>query len=71
MGMMETGLHKGPVHFNCFLDFTLSLRDQHILDALALNIQLDDSFTNMKDIVFNITFIYRVHYICIYTNLIV
>ena len=33
MGMMESGLHKGPVHFNCFPDFTLSLRDPHILKA--------------------------------------
>ncbi|XP_028067517.1 zinc finger MYM-type protein 1-like [Camellia sinensis] len=42
MGMMETGLNKGPVHFNCFPDFTLSLRDPHILKALTLNIQLHD-----------------------------
>ena len=69
MGMMETGLHKGPVHFNYFPDFTLSLRDPHILDALTLNIQLNGSFTNMKDKVHNIALIYRVHYKCIKTNL--
>ena len=49
MGMMETGFHKGPVYFNCFPDFTLSLRDLRILDALTLNIQLLGSFTNMKE----------------------
>ena len=24
MGMMESGLHKDPVHYSCFPDFTLS-----------------------------------------------
>ena len=69
MGMMETSFHKGLVHFNCFPDFTLSLRDPHKLDALTLNIQLHGSFTNMKENVHNIALIYRVHYKCIKTNL--
>ena len=69
MGMMETGLHRGPVHFNCFPDFTLSLRDPYILDVLTLNIQLNGSFTNMKEKVHNIALIYRIYYKCIKTNL--
>ena len=39
MGIMESSLHNGPIHFDCYLDFTLSLSDPHILKALTLNIQ--------------------------------
>ena len=69
MGMIESGLHKGPVHFNCFPNFTLSLRDPHILKGLTLNIQLFGEFTNMLESVHNIALIYRIYYKCIKTNL--
>ena len=69
MGMMESGLHKGLVHFNCFSDFTLSLRDPHILKALTQNIQLSGEYTNIVESTHNIALIYRIYYKCIKTNL--
>ena len=39
LGMMETSLHKGPVYFNCFPNFALSLSSRNIMDALTLNIK--------------------------------
>ena len=36
IGMPESNLHDGPIHFNCFPDFTLSLSVLHILKAIIL-----------------------------------
>ncbi|KAL7201458.1 hypothetical protein ACSBR1_033209 [Camellia fascicularis] len=66
---MESGLHKGPVHFNCFPDFTLNLRDPHILQVLILNIQISGTFTKMLGGAHSIALIYRIYYKCIKTNL--
>ena len=42
--MMETSLHKGPIYFNCYPNFALSLFDRNIMDALTLNIKTDDYY---------------------------
>ena len=34
--LRETSLHKGPVYFNCYPNFALSLFDRNIMDALTL-----------------------------------
>ena len=39
LGMMETSLHNGPVYFNCYPNFALSLSDRNIMDALILNVK--------------------------------
>ena len=69
MGVMESGLHDGPVHFNCFPDFTLSLSDPHILKALTLNIKTAGQITNIHGGSHALVLIYRVYYISIKTNL--
>ena len=39
LGVIESSLSNGPVHFDCYPDFTVSLSDPHILKTLTLNIQ--------------------------------
>ncbi|CAL9012510.1 unnamed protein product [Prunus brigantina] len=39
LGMIESSLCNGPVHFDCYPDFTVSLNDPHILKTLTLNIK--------------------------------
>ena len=39
VGTIQTSLSCGPVHFNCFPNFTVSLHDPHIMKALTLNIK--------------------------------
>ena len=63
MGVMESSLHDGPVHFNCYPDFTLSLSDPHILKALELNIITAGQITNMHDGSHAIALIYIYIYI--------
>ena len=67
--MMESGLHQGPVHFNCFPDFTLSFHDPHILKALTLNIQVSGACTRILGGAHSIALIYRIYYKYIKTNL--
>ena len=69
LGVMESGLHDGPVHFNCYPDFTLSLSDPHILKALTLNIKTAGQITNMHDGSHTLALIYRIYYKCIKSNL--
>ena len=69
MGMLESSLHDGPVHFNCFLDFTLTLSGLHILKAVTLNIKISRAFTNMIEGSHSIALIYRIYYKCMKTNL--
>ncbi|KAL0008795.1 hypothetical protein SO802_010297 [Lithocarpus litseifolius] len=39
LGTIETSLSSGPVHFDCFPDFTVHLHDLHVIKALTLNIK--------------------------------
>ena len=39
LGMVQSNLENGPVYFNCYPNFTLSLHDPHILSALMLDLQ--------------------------------
>ena len=39
LGMVQSNLENGPVYFNCYPNFTLSLHDPHILLALMLDLQ--------------------------------
>jgi len=38
LGVIEATMHDGPVYFDCFPDFTVSLSDSHILKVLTLSI---------------------------------
>ena len=39
LGTIETSLSGGPVHFNCFPNFTVHLHSPHVMKALTLNIK--------------------------------
>ena len=69
LGIMESSLHNGPVHFDCFLDFTLSLNDPHLLKALTLNIKTAGEITQMLEGSQPIALIYRIHYKTMKTNI--
>ena len=60
LGTVETSLCNGPIYFDCHPNFTVSLRDQNILDALTINIKTD----NYKMIAGSlpVSLIYRIHY---------
>ncbi|KAL0010431.1 hypothetical protein SO802_005539 [Lithocarpus litseifolius] len=67
LGTIETSLSGGPVHFNCFPNFTVDLHDEHIMKVLTLNIKSHD--TLMVQGASQIDMIYRIYYKCCRTNL--
>ena len=67
LGMMETSLHNGPVYFNCYPNFALSLSDRNIMDALTLNVKMDGYY--MKEGSKPLTIIYRIYYKLMKTTL--
>ena len=69
LGIIESSLHNGPVHFDCFPDFTLSLNDPHLLKALTLNIKTAGEITQMLEGSQPIALIYRIHYKTMKTNI--
>ena len=64
---METSLHKGPVYFNCYPNFSLSLSDRNIMDALTLNVKTDGYY--MKEGLEPLAIIYRIYYKLMKTTL--
>ena len=58
--MMETSLHNGPVYFNCYPNFALSLSDRNIMDALTFNVKTDSYY--MKEGSEPLAIIYRIYY---------
>ena len=67
LGTIETSLSSGPVHFNCFPDFTIHLYDPHVMKAFTLNIKTHG--TLMVQGASQIALIYRIYYKCLRTNL--
>ena len=66
---MESSLHNRLVHFNCFPDFTLSLNDHNLLQALTLNIKIAGEITQILEGSQPLALIYRIHYKTMKTNL--
>ena len=67
LGTIETSLSSGPVHFNCFPNFTIHLHDPHVTKALTLNIKIHG--TLMVQGASQIALIYRIYYKCLRINL--
>ena len=67
LGVVQSSLSSGPVHFDCFPNFTVSLHDPYVLKALTLNIKTSSTF--MIEGTKQLALIYRVYYKCIKTNL--
>ena len=59
-GLSETSLHNGPVYFNCYPNFALSLSDRNVMDDLTLNVKTDGYY--MKDGSEPLAIIYRIYY---------
>ncbi|CAL9004307.1 unnamed protein product [Prunus brigantina] len=60
LGMIESSLCNGPVHFDCYPDFTVSLNDPHILKTLTLNIKT--SGYNVLPGTQPLALVYRIYY---------
>ncbi|KAK9996670.1 hypothetical protein SO802_021356 [Lithocarpus litseifolius] len=67
LGTIETSLSNGPVHFDCFPNFTIHLHDPHVMKALTLNSKTHG--TLMVQGTSQIALIDRVYYKCIKTNM--
>ena len=65
--LVETSLSNGPIHFNCFPDFSICLHDSTVIKALTLNIKTHG--TLMVQGTSQIALIYRVYYKCMRTNM--
>jgi hypothetical protein len=60
LGMVETSLCSGHIYFDCFPNFTVSLRDRNILDSLTLNVKTSNYKTKTSS--FPVAIIYRIQY---------
>jgi hypothetical protein len=67
LGMIQSSLFNGPIHFDVFPNLTLSLDDINILKALTLNVLT--SGYNMEEGSRPLTIIYRIYYRLLKTNL--
>ena len=60
LGMVQSNLENGPVYFNCYPNFTLSLNNPHILSALMLDLRSKN--LNIKAETYSSVVIFRVYY---------
>jgi hypothetical protein len=60
-------MHDGPVYFDCFPDFTVSLSDSHILKVLTLSNRTQGY--RVLEGVQPLALIYRIYYKCTGTNM--
>jgi len=67
LGVIEATMHDGPVYFDCFPDFTVSLSDPHILKVLTLSIRTQGY--KVLEGVQPLALIYRIYYKCTGTNM--
>jgi hypothetical protein len=67
LGMIQSSLFNGPIHFDVFPNLTLSLDDIHVLKALILNV-LTFGY-DMEEGSRPLAIIYRIYYKLMKTNL--
>jgi hypothetical protein len=67
LGVIEATMHDGPVYFDCYHDFTVSLSDLHILKVLTLSIRTQGY--RVLEGVQPLALIYRIYYKCTGTNM--
>ena len=60
LGTIESSLCKGPVSFDCYPNFTISLSDKNILKSLVLQIKMHNYYMIEGSI--PIALIFKVHY---------
>ncbi|KAI5346219.1 hypothetical protein L3X38_014098 [Prunus dulcis] len=67
LGVIESSLCNGPVHLDCYPDFTVSLSDPHILRTLTLNIKTEGY--NVLPGTQPLALVYRIYYKVTGTNM--
>jgi hypothetical protein len=67
LGVIEATMHDGPVYFDCYPDFTVSVSDPHILKVLTLSIRTQGY--RVLEGVQPLALIYRIYYKCTGTNM--
>ena len=67
LGMVESSLFNGPIHFDCYANLTLSLSDPHILKALTLKVKT--SGYKVLEGTQPLALIYRIYYKVTGTNM--
>ena len=65
--MVEASLSKGPIHFNCNLDLTISLEDG--APEKALTLKINTSGYQMIEGSRPLALVYRIYYKLLKTNL--
>ena len=60
LGMVESSLYKGPIYFNCYPNFAISLTDETVLQTLELDIET--SSYNMLEGAQPLVIVYRIYY---------
>ena len=60
LGTIESSLCKGPISFDCYLNFNISLNDANLLKSLVLQIQTHNY--KMDDGSIPIALIFKVYY---------
>ena len=67
LGMVESSLYKGPIYFNCYPNFAVSLTDETVLQTLELDIET--SCYNMLEGAQLLVIVYRIYYKLMKTTL--
>ena len=67
LGMVESSLYKGPIYFNCYPNFAVSLTDETVLQTLELDIET--SGYNMLEGAQPLVIVYRIYYKLMKTTL--
>ena len=65
--MVESSLYKGPIYFDCYPNFAVSLTDETVLETLELDIET--SGYNMLEGVQPLVIVYRIYYKLMKTTL--
>jgi hypothetical protein len=60
LGMVELSLFQGPIYFNCYPNFAVSLTDETVLQTLELDIET--SGYNMLEGAQPLVIVYRIYY---------
>ena len=58
--MVEFSLYKGPIYFDCYPNFAVSLTDETVLQTLELDIET--SGYNMLEGAQPLVIVYRIYY---------
>ena len=65
--MVESSLYNGPIYFNCYPNFAVSLKDKTVLKTLELDIET--SGYNMYEGAQPLVIVYRIYYKLMKTTL--